>query len=173
MKEFLSTTGIYVGIFLVGLLSIFAGFKCSQSVGRMRRNDLETYWGEGSFLSFLIAPLVIAFWAIVAITCLFFTFGLISKLIDDVASTNDQKNSDLQTKQELQSTKEKTLRYVEQTTLMKSEDHSIAPKESVTEASKDQAWTTEEIRQMEAEKQYSGNDPIVRARLGLPPKADQ
>jgi len=30
--------------------------------------------------------------------------------------------------------------------------------------------TKEEIEQLEKEKEYSGNDPIVRQRLGLPPK---
>ena len=39
-----------------------------------------------------------------------------------------------------------------------------------TKPEDEKIYTKEEVEQLEKEKQYSGNDPIIRKRLGLPPK---
>ena len=177
MKDFFT----YAGAVVVGLFALFAGFKCSQAVGRMRRNDLYTYWGGGSFLSFLIAPLVIAFWGLIAGACFLGTIALISKeyLKDFEAGTADASTAEQQktTSPPLRPSTSSTVQ-VQRTTENSAQTRHIESrqeerKEHATETEGVRQWTAEEIRQMEIEKQYSGNDPIIRMRLGLPSKIDQ
>jgi len=53
-------------------------------------------------------------------------------------------------------------RKIDSETFIKQPQNLVLPKE----------FTREEIEQMEKEKQYSGDDPVVRRRLGLPPKSN-
>lgn len=171
MKEFFT----YAGIVLVGLFALFAGFKCSQAAGRMRRNDLYTYWGEGSFLSFLITPLVIAFWGLLAGVCFVVTISLISNSLNDfdTGSADQQKTVSTPLRMGTQSSVHIQPKIEDSAQTRHTESRPIERKEPAIETEGAKQWTAEEIRQMEIEKQYAGNDPIVRMRLGLPPKIDQ
>jgi hypothetical protein len=165
MKDIFTLTGAC----LSGFFALFAGYRCSQAVGKIRRNDLYTYWGGGSFLSFLVAPLVAGFWGLagcgsfIAMMWLFIPQERFQNLriTESSATTKTEVHAQERGSKKTEPTAEKN------------EHHQADRNESAPEASDSHKWSTEEIRQMEVEKQYSGNDPIVRARLGLPPKVDQ
>lgn len=177
MKEFFT----YAGACLFGLFALFAGFKCSQAVGRIRRNDLYTYWGGGSFLSFLIAPVVVAFWGLAAGICFLLTMWLFIpesrfQSFKDIefSSGSDNATAPGSAVKRVEREPVEVPRKPENSAPTRQvESRPIEHKEPIPEATESKQWTAEEIRQMEIEKQYSGNDPIVRMRLGLPPKADQ
>ena len=177
MKEFFT----YAGACLFGFFALFAGFKCSQAVGRIRRNDLYVYWGGGSFLSFLIAPVVVAFWGLAGGASFLVMMWLFipESRFQSFRYSEDSSTEQQQTSVPLAGKRAERGHVQDQHSAENAaqarhiESRQTERKEQANETEGVRQWTAEEIRQMEVEKQYSGNDPIIRMRLGLPPKIDQ
>jgi hypothetical protein len=164
---------------LSGFVCLYATFKVRQSRGKEFINDLSTDLGGGSFTDSLVGPVVKVFWIVVAIVSMFTALGFFIKGIscDDcdvktqATTTNEipsnQSNTNPQTSTEPTKVEENS-----------SNDVKAAPQEKLENTEKKpqpnedvkKVYTEEEIQQLEKEKGYSGNDPTIRARLGLPPK---
>ena len=162
-----------------GFIFMYATFKVRQSRGREFINDLSTDLGGGSFTDSLVGPVVKVFWIVVAIVSMFTALGFFIKGIscDDCdlktqATTknqaqSNQSNINPQTPTETTKVEDKSTSDAKVATQDKSEITEKAPHQK-DEGKK--VYTEEEIQQLEKEKDYSGNDPVIRARLGLPPK---
>jgi hypothetical protein len=164
---------------LSGFICMYATFRVRQSRGKEFINDLSTDLGGGSFTDSLVGPVVKVFWIVVAIVSMFTALGFFIKGIscDDCdvktqATTkneipSNQSNPNLQTPAVTTKVEENS-----------SNDVKAAPQEKLENMEKKpqpnedvkKVYTEEEIQQLEKEKGYSGNDPTIRARLGLPPK---
>ena len=117
--------------------------------------------------NFLVAGIVAA---VVTLFCGIFLLELISRTQDKIFGSPNQK--------ETINSNEKNL--IVETPKDKPQEISIPtpPTEEIKKESNIQevqsdnkkTYTKEEVEQMEKEKQYSGDDPIIRERLGLPPK---
>ncbi len=133
--------------YAICLSASFVAFsiKCLQTVQRIRRQDLNMYWGSGSSLSSFIAHTMVLVWGTLA----FINFGATVMI-----TSEESKNS---TSPEI--------------------SLSVPPaterKNSLLTPDPGRESTPEELRQLEAKTQYSGDDEIVRKRLGLPPKSHQ
>jgi hypothetical protein len=164
---------------LSGFICMYAGFKIRQSSGKEFVNDLSTDFGGGSFKDSLVGPVVTFFWRalfFVSFVCAlgFFFVGISCDDCDvkTQATTkneipSNQSNPNLQTPAVTTKVEENS-----------SNDVKAAPQEKLENTEKKpqpnedvkKVYTEEEIQQLEKEKGYSGNDPTIRARLGLPPK---
>ena len=159
-----------------GFICLYAGFKQRQSSGKNFVNDVLTDVGGGSFSESLLRPLKTVFWIFICIA------SFICAMISLVAFLEENDKSKISTQNEIkitqpvintvptsETTKEvqKSSNETKTNTLEKAETISNITNNK-DEAIKD--FSEEEMQQLEKDKGYSGNDPIVRARLGLPPK---
>jgi hypothetical protein len=141
-------------------LTAFCTFKSRQLSGKDYVNEWYTDVGHGSFLDSIMFPLKRFFWEIIGLICLVIaiclSFLLLGKfLASDETLTKAKSSEPVKVEQSVpKETKEASKPIADQE----------VPKGEVT---------AEEIRQMEIEKQYSGDDPVIRQRLGLPPKNNQ
>lgn len=151
------------GCVLSGFIALYAGFKLRQSRGRRDRNDrLTDYWGRGSFTEHVGGYFTSVFWGLISVISggLFFyiLFSLAPKkdsMVDAISPVIQQQK-------------------VEQSSSTQPEYSTTTPqKTEPPQEAKKHEFTEEEIRQLEVEKQYSGDDPVIRERLGLPPKTTQ
>lgn len=141
-------------------LTAFCTFKSRQLSGKDYVNELYTDVGHGSFFDSIIFPVKRFFWEIIGLICLIVAIGssflLLGKfLASDEAITNAKKSEPPR---------------IEQSLGKESKDEA---KPLVVQETPQREATADEIHQMEIEKQYSGDDPIIRQRLGLPPKPAQ
>lgn len=162
-----------------GFICMYATFKVRQSRGREFINDLSTDLGGGSFTDSIAGPVVKVFWIIVAIVSLFCALGFFIKGIScedcevkPQATTKyetqiNQSNPNAQTSTEATKIEEKSSSDGKVDIQEKSETTEKAPPQK-DEVKK--VYSEDEIQQLEKEKGYSGNDPVIRERLGLPPK---
>ena len=161
-----------------GFICMYATFKVKQSRGREFINDLSTDLGGGSFTDSIAGPVVKVFWIIVSLISLFCALGFFIKGIScedcdakpqattKYEAQSNQSNPIAQTQTEATKVEEKSSSDEKLDTQAKLETTEKAPpqKDDVKKV-----YSEEEIQQLEKEKGYSGNDPVIRERLGLPP----
>lgn len=111
---------------------------------RIRRHDLFMYWGKGNSLSSFTAHTMVFLWGILAL----FNFAA-----SGVIKTDASK--------------------VFSSTEIQSSDSTIKNLTPTTTPDVERKLTPEELQQLEVKMQYSGDDEIIRKRLGLPPKSTQ
>lgn len=161
---------------LSGFICLYSSFKIRQSRGKEFINDFSTDLGGGSFTDSLIGPVVKVFWIAVFLISMFSAIGFFIKGMScedcDVKtqSTSKDEAPSNQSSKNVQPTTETSKAEVNS-----SSDTKAAPQEHTDKASQQnmeakKVYSEEEIQQLEKEKGYSGNDPVIRARLGLPPK---
>ena len=153
----------YGSAWLLGLSALFSAIKCIQTIGRIHRGDLFAYWGRGNSVSIFIARVLTGVWGIFAVAnfsavlWFFSPEGILHSPESGISASTPLEND----RKQLSPT-------AKQPEMQQPEKHGS------TANSKDaHQLTSEEIRQLETEKQYTGEDPVVRERLGLPPKVDQ
>lgn len=103
------------------------------------------YWGKGSTLSTYIASTMVLVWGTLA----FLNFGATVMITSEASMTG--------TSTEISVLPPATTEH---------KDSSLIPDPG-------RELTPEELRQLEYKMQYSGDDEIIRKRLGLPPKSHQ
>ncbi len=130
--------------FLALVSFLIFSVKCGVTVQRIRRHDLFMYWGQGNSLSSLIAYTLVFLWGILAVFN-FAASGVIKSDASKVFSPTEIQSSDSTIK-------------------------NLTPK---TTPDVERKLTSEEIHQLEVKMQYSGDDEIIRKRLGLTPKSPQ
>ncbi|WP_408595579.1 hypothetical protein [Limnohabitans sp.] len=130
------------------LMSPYVGFKFQQAMGAEKLNNLMTDYGGGSFKTSIKIFFKKLWWG----SLCFISMGLI---IFGYTTWNDSQSKD-----EDNSTNQSQIPIT---------TPSITPEiraESATSEEKEVKKSTD----IDNEKKYDGDDPIVRARLGLPPK---
>lgn len=160
MMKFLS----FLAFLFFGFIAFFSAYKVRQSAGRSRRNDrLTDYWGRGSFTELVGSFFASTFWGLTALTC-----GLIAALCFGFATSDDKSVTKVDAPSPVMQ------QQVDKIPPIKTEQpEPAAHKSELPKEPQKQEFTEEEIRQLEVEKQYSGDDPLIRQRLGLPPKVIQ
>ena len=135
---------------------VFCLFRLKQAAGAARLNDLEADWGGGSFSVAVKSFFRYCMWLIPSIV---FMISAVMSCTSVVTHDGDSKTN--KEKIEKSGAAEKTLPL-----------ERPAPKEQPTKTNDEaeKAFSKEEVEKMEIEKNYSGDDPIIRKRLGLPPK---
>lgn len=103
------------------------------------------YWGKGSALSTFIASTMVLIWGTLA----FLNFGATVMITSEASKT--ATSTDVSPLPPATTEHKKS---------------SLAPDPA-------RELTPEELRQLEIKMQYSGDDEIIRERLGLPPKSHQ
>jgi hypothetical protein len=189
-----------IGAIASWIFCAFCGFKSRQTSGKDYWNEIRIDNGSGSFVESLLNPFKTFIWEIFAFLGLAIAIILSGMLLknlfaDDVTAfftpaPESSATVPQTTKQDSKATAptvgSQKLKADQNATgdqsASKSRGHDLNSSNTAatrlvesSDAVKKSAsqFTAEEIRQMEIEKQYSGNDPIIRARLGLPPKVDE
>ena len=138
----------WIGVGLFGLLAFHAAFKIKQSKGAGDLNDAFTSIGGGSFtrsiwhsVRGIIWTCLLLLYGFLAVMCYMYTLGEGNGPKSNTTTTNPNSIS--------QSQQRKIANEV-----------ATPPSQNSSESSGLPANST----------QYDGDDPIIRARLGLPPK---
>ena len=159
----------YGSAYLLGLSALFAAIKCIRTIGAIHRGDLFAYWGRGNSLSVFIAKALTGTWGLLAVANFFAMMWFFTPegplhIADRTEISSAVKKIEPDHKQLSPGTGS----IVDRNAGQQIEQHGSSAN------SKDaHQLTAEEIRRSEIEKQYTGDDPIIRERLGLPPKSDQ
>ena len=150
------------------LLALFFGFKYKQVEGADYKNKrLRDRHGSGSFstaVSNFFAKIIWGGLVIVAILLGIFFFAKISEIdnankIDSQNLMTSQPSAILNKDNNLNSNKLENTREV------------ISPSlENASVQLQNKIYTDQELKNLEEKAQYNGDDPIIRMRLGLPPK---
>lgn len=164
---------------LSGFICMYAGFKIRQSSGKEFVNDLSTDFGGGSFKDSLVGPVVTFFWRVlffISFFCAlgFFFVGISCKDCD----AKTQGNSKIEAPSNQSSETAQPPIDTSKVEVNSSNDAKVSTQDKIEHTDKalqqnndvKKVYSEEEIQQLEKEKNYSGNDPVIRARLGLPPK---
>ena len=130
--------------FLTLVSCLIFSIKCYVTVQRIRHQNFYMYWGKGSSLSSFIARTMVLVWGILALLN-FAASGVIKNDASKVFSSTEIHSSDSTIKNPIPATTPDIERKL----------------------------TPEELHQLEVKMQYSGDDEIIRKRLGLPPKSPQ
>lgn len=177
MDQILMITLITFG----ALGGIFSGFKLKQARGTSHLNERRARLsGGGTFTEAIIGFFSTIGWGVATILCwLAFGYGCLKWLgnsssqnpVLDISQKQEKANSgnvseshDKKEHEDHQISKDGKTVLVEET---KANEAGNNP--SVANGT-DNNFSDEEIERLEKEKKYSGDDPIVRSRLGLPPK---
>lgn len=189
-----------IGAVASWIFCAYCGFKSRQTSGKDYWNEIRIDNGRGSFVESLLNPFKTFIWEIFAFLGLATAVILSGMLLknwfaDDVAAFFEPSPESSATVQQTKKQDSKvTLPPVGSQKSKADQDvtgnqsasksrgldlsssntaaaRSVESPDTVKKSASQ--FTAEEIRQMEIEKQYSGNDPIIRARLGLPPKAEE
>jgi len=151
--EILKTVAIALVVLMSWLFTAFCTYKVKQLSGKDFVNEISTDLGGGSFQDSLTLPFKKFIWAILDLISLFVSLGLSLYLIINLTAYDIPTN-----------TKKQEPTKIEQSVQKVNVEPPVVHEEKTHELS------DEEVRQLEIEKEYSGSDPIVRERLGLPPK---
>jgi hypothetical protein len=138
-------TYLSLGVMGIGIFgAFFFGFKSKQAAGANRLNEWESEFGGGSFSTAFKSKLMATFWGLMVVVSLL--GGLIG--MGAIAPASAKKETQPVSKS--------------------------APEVPITpEVTKQEPVKVEQPKLPDpssSEKQYDGDDPIIRARLGLPPK---
>ena len=172
---FLKILGLIVSV--VGF--IFCSFRLKQAKGSDRLNNLSADFGGGSFTDLVTSSfrqiiwwIAVSFFLVTGIIC-FFSFihsktnlnkSEESEKIEQNSSSNNKLSSQQQT---ISADKSQPVEVIDNKV---THSNNTLSNESKLIEEPEKVFTKEEVEQLEKEKQYSGDDPIVRNRLGLPPK---
>ena len=154
--ELLKTAGISLVVLLSWMFTAFCTYKFKQLSGKDFVNEVRTDLGGGSFQESIILPVKKFIWGILDVISLIVSIGLSAYLVTNLAAYDTSTN-----------TKKQEPAKIEQSAPKVNIEPAIVHEEKAHELS------DEEVRQLEIEKNYSGDDPIVRKRLGLPPKKSE
>lgn len=165
---------------ITGFFCFYAGWRVRQAIGASRLNDAFTDIGGGSFSELINAFLSRVIWTILALASGVATYYLLGyslalynsshagvvtqpQMTDKINIVEKNEN-----KSEVQNNENKS---EVQNNLKDTQIEEIVPNKN-QELKKDESSyiTREQIEALEKEKGYSGDDPIIRERLGLPPK---
>lgn len=173
--HFLKILGLIVSV--VGF--IFCGFRLKQAKGSSRFNNLSADFGGGSFTNAVTSGfkeimwwLAVVFFLVTGIICLFSLNQSKTNLNNSEESEKILKNSvsDDKLSSQQQTISADKSQPVEVIDNKVTHSNNTISNESKLIEEPEKVFTKEEVEQLEKEKQYSGDDPIVRNRLGLPPK---
>jgi hypothetical protein len=123
------------------IFSFYFGFKSRQAAGAARLNKIESEFGGGSFFDSVKSGFMELFWGVLCLGSI-----LVAVVGFSTFSENDKKPKKTEAVQTSPVTPEVTKQAPEKIEQQKLPDAGSS------------------------EKQYDGDDPIIRARLGLPPK---
>ncbi len=151
--ELLKTAGIALAVLSSWLFTAFCTYKFKQLSGKDFVNELRTELGGGSFQESLILPVKKFIWGLLDLISLFVSIGLSLYLVTNLSAYDTSPSLKKQETVKIEQSVPKV---------------NAAPQVVHEEQSRE--LTDEEVRQLEIEKNYFGDDPIVRKRLGLPPK---
>jgi hypothetical protein len=146
LYKYLGIGAIVLGIFC----AFFFGFKCKQASGSARLNEFETDFGGGSFSTSIKSGFMQFFWGCMVLVSLF------GALLGFGSLGSSAKKNDTNSQIERTEVKPEVIQTpIVNTVRQEMPVEQIQPQNNSTS---DKA------------KEYEGDDPIVRARLGLPPK---
>lgn len=192
---FENTLSLSVVVAICALIGPWAAWKARRSSGKDVVNDFLTDVGEGSFIGSFVHKFMSLFWGAIAGICFLtamFSLAQCSSINEKTQSTakppldekiqiappkeplvKPAKNSGID--QPAQNTSPSISPTIETKSANETKTNTLEKAETTSSIAinKDAAkkiFSEEEIQQLEKEKGYSGNDPVIRARLGLPPK---
>ena len=123
------------------IFAFYFGFKSRQAAGAARLNEIQSEFGGGSFFDSVKSGFMNFFWGVLCLGSILVAVNGFFTL-----GENDKKPQKTEAVQTSPVTPEVTKQEPEKIEQQKLPDASSS------------------------EKQYDGDDPIIRARLGLPPK---
>ena len=160
MQSFLHLLA-WIGVGIFALLCAHAAFKFKQSEGAGRLNDAFTSIGGGTFSQQITTKVRRFFWGIMLGVYGLLGFGCfaLTGSVPIDPPTNNQSN-------QIQSTTSENENSNNYTSISKPTTISTptAPSKPSTAVNSESAGSSS------SDSKYEGDDPIVRARLGLPPK---
>lgn len=162
------------------ILTAYCAFKTRQSEGKRFVNDLNTDLGGSSFFDSLMHPVIKVMWTILWFLTFFSSLGFSAAALNSYTFA-DKKIVSPSEKANFPSISQPAKRESNEIVNQKIEQNSPPSKSEITvvevdknsgdqQNNSDQTLTEEQIKKMEKDKRYSGDDPIIRKRLGLPPK---
>lgn len=169
---------VWLGLLFCAIGGVFCSFRYKQARGTQRLNDINADFGGGNFTELVTSGFRQLLWGILSIS---FAVGLGFALIFLIAYHSSETKKSKTVENHSQDTKKSATNQQQSivekildkndSTNTKSSQSSDAPLDHIkSEDQSQKTYTKEEVEQMEREKQYSGDDPIIRNRLGLPPK---
>lgn len=159
----------YGSAYLLGLSALFAAIKCIRTIGAIHRGDLFAYWGRGNSLSVFIAKALTGTWGLLALA----NFFAMMWFFTPEGPLHITDSTGISSKAKKIEPDQKHLSPGTESIVERSAGRQVEQHGSLVNSKDARQLTAEEIRQSESEKQYTGDDPIIRERLGLPPKSDQ
>jgi len=160
---------IYIcAIIALILLALFFGFKYKQVEGADYKNKrLRDRHGSGSFSTTVSNFFAKIFWGVLVIVAILLGIFLFAKIsqIDNVKKIDSQNSMTSQPSVIHNQDNKSNINNLEITTKVTSQ-----LLENASSQLQNKINTDQEIINLEEKAQYNGDDPVIRMRLGLPPK---
>jgi len=154
------------------ILAIFFGFMAQKWSGKRRYNEAMINIGEGSFSEKIKTNIMFGvYWGLTALSLIGILYCVWYKIPQLYPSDKPsaQSNNNVITLPKSEANSDAPIKTDKNATSPTSTND--VKSESINQqAEKPKTYTPEEIQALEKEKQYSGDDPVIRQRLGLPPK---
>jgi len=157
-------------LFVLFISALFFGFKYKQVEGADYKNKrLRDKHGAGSFTTSVSNFFAKLFWGVLILICIFLGILCFAKMNDiENPKKIDSKESGPPLPAAIQNSNKKL--DINNSEEASSVNLTLTLRGSSSPQLHNKNYTDEEIKKLEDKAQYSGDDPIIRMRLGLPPK---